>query len=129
MEKVDFRPQANFQCWKMPTNSHCFEAYKTAWNRNLLPLYQIFFNKNRLIVDNNADLWAFMNKTARKWLFIKQMSTLLSKIVRKQCLHACDFFHVCALVQFSWSSKVRTIPFSNSKLIKFMLSICILFWL
>ena len=26
------------------------------------------------------------------------MSTISSKIVRKQCLHACDFFHVCPML-------------------------------
>ena len=52
-------------------------------------IYQIFSNKNGLIVDNNADLWALMCKNCNK------MSTIFSKIVCKHYLHACDFFHVC----------------------------------
>ena len=36
------------------------------------------------------------------------MSTIFSKIVRKQCLHACNFFHVCCQV---YSKTVRPLLF------------------
>ena len=58
------------------------------------PLYQIVSNKNGLIVDNNADLWALMGENYKKIVVYPKMSTIFSKIVRKQRLHACDFFHV-----------------------------------
>ena len=60
----------------------------------IFPLIQIFFNKNGLIVDDNADLWAFLGKNYKKIVVYPKMSTIFSKIVRKQCLHACDLFHV-----------------------------------
>ena len=31
----------------------------------------------------------------KKYAVYPEMSTICSKNVRKQCLHACDFFHVC----------------------------------
>ena len=45
-------------------------------------------------MDNNAELWV-KSKNCKKIVAYKKMSTIFPKIVRKQCLHACDFFHVC----------------------------------
>ena len=45
-------------------------------------------------MDNNADLWTLMGKNAKKIIVYPKMSTIFLNIVRKQCLHACDFFHV-----------------------------------
>ena len=59
----------------------------------------MFSNKNGLIVDSNADLWALKSKNYQKILVYPKMSTIFSKVVRKQCLHACDFFHVCSSVR------------------------------
>ena len=36
-----------------------------------------------------------MGKHCKKMVVYPKMSTIFSKIVRKHCLHACDFFHVC----------------------------------
>ena len=36
----------------------------------IFPLYQIFCNKNRLIGNNNADLWALMGKNCKKNCFL-----------------------------------------------------------
>ena len=36
-----------------------------------------------------------MGKNWKKIVVYKKMSTIFWKIVRKQCLHACDFIHVC----------------------------------
>ena len=57
----------------------------------LFPLYHIFSCK---IVDDNAHLCALMGKNCKKFVVYPKMSTIFSKIVRKHCLHACDFFHV-----------------------------------
>ena len=61
----------------------------------------IFSNKNGLIVTNNADLWELMGIDCKKIVVFPKMSTIFSKIVRKHCLHACDFFHVGSNVLFS----------------------------
>ena len=37
----------------------------------------------------NADLWPLMGKSC-----LPKMSKIFSKIVLKQCLHACDYLHV-----------------------------------
>ena len=71
----------------------------------LFPMYEIFSRKNGLFVDNNEDLWALIGKNCKKSVVYPNMSTIFSKIVCKQCLHACDFFHV-------WQ---RTLLFANVK--------------
>ena len=45
-------------------------------------------------MDNNADLWALIGKNCMKIVVFPKMSTIFSIIIRKQCLHACDFFHL-----------------------------------
>ena len=37
-----------------------------------------------------------MGQSCNKFVVCPTKSTICSKIVRKQCLHACDFFHVCS---------------------------------
>ena len=72
-----------------------FLSIKKCLNSHFFPFYWIFSNKFRLIVDIDVDLWALISKNWKKLVVYPKMSTILLKIVRKQCLHACDFFHVC----------------------------------
>ena len=92
MEKVDFCPWTSFWGWKMSTNSKSSYAYKSAINSNFFLDINFFCNKTGVIVDNNAEL---MGTNYKQIGVCPKMSTIFSKIVRKQCLHACDFFHVC----------------------------------
>ena len=43
---------------------------------------------------NNANLWPLIGKNCLKFIVCQKMSTIFLRIVCKQCLHACDFFHV-----------------------------------
>ena len=60
-----------------------------------VPNNSIIFLQKWLIVDRNADSWALLGKYCKKIVVDPKMSTIFSKTVCKQCLHACDFFHVC----------------------------------
>ena len=53
-----------------------------------------FLTRNGLIVDINIDMWALTGENCQKLVVVPKMSTIISKIVRKHCLHACNFFHV-----------------------------------
>ena len=67
----------------------------------IFPIDSIVFNINALIVDKNTDLWAWMGGNCQKIVVLPKMSIIFSKIVRKQRLHACDFFHVCPRAAFA----------------------------
>ena len=45
-------------------------------------------------MDSSADLWALMGKNCQKIVVNPKISTIFLETVRKQCLHASDFFHV-----------------------------------
>ena len=62
-----------------------------------------FWRKLDQMLVSNADLWQFMGKNCQNFVVYTKMSTIFAKIVRKQCLHACNFFrvwctYVCACV-------------------------------
>ena len=46
------------------------------------------------------------------------MSTIFSKIIRKQCLHACDFFHVCCWVDDWMKMTYQTVTFRVTVTVK-----------
>ena len=97
-----------------------FLSIKKCLNSHFFPFYWIFSNKFRLIVDIDVDLWALISKNWKKLVVYPKMSTILLKIVRKQCLHACDFFHVCVCV-YMWVTSFQGKPFSRLFYVKCLL--------
>ena len=55
----------------------------------IFPIHRMCSKKNRYIA---AEVMAFMGKSCIK---LSNMSTIFLKFVRKQCLHAYDFYLVC----------------------------------
>ena len=91
-QKSWFSSASQFWRLKMSKTHKVPKAYLKCLKSNFFPLYQIFSNKNVLIVDNYTDLWDWMGKNCKKIVVYPKMSAIFSKVVRKQCLHACDFF-------------------------------------
>ena len=118
MEKLYFRPQANFWVEKC-SQFHIVLKHIKVPKIEIFSSHQIFSKKNRLIVDNNADSWALMGKSCKN--IVVDVHNFLD-FVRKQCLHACDFFHVCLQVadtpthtriKYWYQSNLDTFWFSN----------------
>ena len=71
-------------------------------------------------MENNADSWVLMAKNCKKIVVYPKMCTIFSKIVSKQCLHACDFFHVWTqpYVESISLEKIPKSTFNKERLIR-----------
>ena len=105
-------------------------------------IHWIFTYKNGLVAVSNADMGVLMGKDCTKIVVYPRMSTIFSKIVRKHCLHACDFFHVwshhsfgpkiCWTNNFFWPKSFKTQNFCGPKISSdpwYFLEPNIYFWL
>ena len=96
MEKVDFCPQEDFPCCKMSAKSHIFKANRNTLNLIFLKNIGCFGTKLNSICISKKNFGYRWVRTKKNVVYTK-MSTISSRIVRKHCLHACDFFHVCLI--------------------------------
>ena len=93
-KKLIFVRKPIFQVKKCP-QIHIFPNHIKLPKLQFLPVHFISLNKNRLIVDWYWRLVDINGQKLRKIVVYPKMSTIFSKIVCKQRLHACNFFHVC----------------------------------